>query len=155
MYEAIAKGYDELYEEEQLKKLAMVKEYIEGKVLDLGAGTGIVAKNIPNVTSLEPCKEMLDFAPEPKVLAKAEEIPFEANTFDTIISLTALHHCNIDKVIAEIKRLEPKVLLLTILKKSKKAKDILEKLNQAFDMKVLEEDKDYILIKKFQRKNPY
>tara|TARA_Y100000310_G_C20673323_1_gene811476 strand:+ start:495 stop:962 length:468 start_codon:yes stop_codon:yes gene_type:complete len=155
MYEAIAEGYDELYGDEQLKKLAIVKPYIEGKVLDLGAGTGIVAKHISNVTSLEPCKEMLDLAPQPKVLGKAENIPFQANTFDTIISLTVLHHCDIDKVILEIQRLNPKVLLLTILKKSKHAKEIIDKLNKSFDMKVLEEEKDYILIKKFQRKNPY
>ncbi|MDP3918795.1 MAG: class I SAM-dependent methyltransferase [Nanoarchaeota archaeon] len=152
MYEELAKGYDELYGQEQLDKLELVKPYLQGRILDLGAGTGIVAKQIPNVTSLEPCKEMLDQAPEPKVLASAESIPFKEGDFDTIVSLTALHHCDIDKVIKEIQRLNPKHLALTILKKSSKCQEIVNKLQENFKMKIIEEKKDIILVKNFQRK---
>jgi len=147
MYEYIAKGYEELHGEEQLKKLRIVKPYLHGKILDLGAGTGIVAKHIPNVTSLEPCEEMLALAPEPKVLAKAEDVPFREGEFETIVSLTALHHCDIDKVINEIKRLKPKYLALTVLKKSKRCKEIVEKLKDNFELKEIEEEKDIILVK--------
>jgi ubiquinone/menaquinone biosynthesis C-methylase UbiE len=146
MYDEIAKGYDELYGEEQLRKLSLVRKYIHGKVLDLGAGTGIIAKEIDNVTSLEPCKEMLNFAPEPKVLGKAEEIPFEEGEFETIISFTALHHCDIDKVISELKRMKAKTLVLTILKKSKKREELVRKLKEAFDMTEIDEGKDIILV---------
>ena len=146
MYEKLAKGYDELYKEEQLKKLSLVRKYIHGKVLDLGAGTGIIAKEIDNVTSLEPCKEMLKFAPEPKVLGEAEEIPFEKREFDTIVSFTALHHCDIGKVISELKRMKAKTLVLTILKKSKKREEIVRKLKEAFDMAEIDEGKDIILV---------
>ena len=146
MYDEIAKGYDELYGEEQLRKLSLVRKYIHGKVLDLGAGTGIIAKEIDNVTSLEPCKEMLNFAPEPKVLGKAEEIPFEEGEFETIISFTALHHCDIDKVISELKWMKAKTLVLTILKKSKKREELVRKLKEAFDMTEIDEGKDIILV---------
>ncbi|MBT3324571.1 methyltransferase domain-containing protein [archaeon] len=146
MYEELSKGYDELYGAEQLKKIEIIKPYLKGKILDLGAGTGILAKHFPNVTSLEPCKEMLDQAPEPKVLAKAEEIPFEDNSFDTIVSLTALHHCDIDKVISEIKRLNPKHLALTLLKKSKNCKSFTKKLHENFKLKEIDEGKDLIFI---------
>ncbi|MBL7051676.1 MAG: methyltransferase domain-containing protein [Nanoarchaeota archaeon] len=146
MYEELSKGYDELYGAEQLKKIEIIKPYLKGKILDLGAGTGILAKHFPNVTSLEPCKEMLDQAPEPKVLANAEEIPFKENYFDTIVSLTALHHCDIDKVISEIKRLNPKNLILTLLKKSKNCKPFSIKLNENFKLKEIEEEKDLIFI---------
>ena len=148
MYEELSKGYDELYGAEQLKKIEIIKPYLNGKILDLGAGTGILAKHFPNVTSLEPCKEMLAQAPEPKVLAKAEEIPFKENSFDTIVSLTALHHCDIDKVISEIKRLKPKYLALTILKKSKNSKDFTKKLMNNFNLEKIEEEKDLILVGK-------
>ncbi len=148
MYKELSKGYDELYGAEQLKKIEIIKPYLKGKILDLGAGTGILAKHFPNVTSLEPCKEMLDQAPEPKVLAKAEEIPFKENSFNTIVSLTALHHCDIDKVISEIKRLNPKYLVLTLLKKSKNCKNFTKKLKENFNLKQIEEEKDLILIGK-------
>ena len=147
MYDYIAPGYDELYGEEQLKKLKIIAPIIKGKVLDLGAGTGIVAKNFPNVTSLDPSEDMLKFAPEPKTVGSAETIPFSARSFDTIVSLTALHHCDIDQVIKELKRMQPKNMGFSILKKSKKCKEIVDKLQKEFDMKLIEEEKDIILIK--------
>jgi ubiquinone/menaquinone biosynthesis C-methylase UbiE len=150
MYEYIAKGYDELYAEEQLEKLELIAPIIKGRVLDLGAGTGIVAKHFAHVTSLDPCKEMLDLAPQPKVVASAEKIPFKKGDFDTIVSLTALHHTDIDKVIAEIKRLDPDNLGFSILKKSKKCLEIVKKLKAAFDLKEINEKKDIILIKNIE-----
>ena len=145
MYEELSKGYDELYGEEQLKKLEKIKHLLKGRILDIGAGTGIVAKHFKNVVSLDPCKEMLDKAPGKKVLGKAEELPFKEGEFDTIVSLTALHHTEIDKVISEIKRLKPKNIILTILKKSIKCEDIVKKLKKEFKMKEIEEEKDIIL----------
>jgi ubiquinone/menaquinone biosynthesis C-methylase UbiE len=150
-YDTIAPGYDELYEKEQLHKLQYISHIIKGKVLDIGAGTGIVAKKFPNVTSLDPSAGMLQFAPEPKVVAKAESIPFKRDEFDTIVSLTALHHTDIDQVIKEMQRLNPKNIGITILKKSKKCEEIIAKLQKAFNMKILEEEKDIILIKECKR----
>ena len=42
-YSSIAKGYDELHKEEQLKKLQIIAKHIKpkGLLLDIGAGTGI------------------------------------------------------------------------------------------------------------------
>jgi len=147
MYEVLAQGYDELYGEEQEKKLHMLAPIIQGRVLDLGAGTGIVARHFPNVVSLDPSAEMLAHAPGVKVVAKAEQIPFSPRTFDTIVSLTALHHCDIDNVIAEIKRLQPKNIGLTVLKKSPRCEEIVNKLQAAFAMEIIDEEKDIILIK--------
>ena len=147
MYDTIAPGYDELYLEEQEKKLKIIAPIIRGRVLDIGAGTGIVAKHFPNVTSLDPSKEMLAYAPGKTVLGKAESIPFPKHSFDTIVSLTALHHCDIDKVIVELKRLDAKNLGFSILRKSKKCEEIVAKLQKTFAMKRIDEEKDVILIK--------
>ena len=145
MYEELSKGYDELYGEEQLKKLNKIKHLLKGRILDIGAGTGIVARHFKNVVSLDPCKEMLDKAPGKKVIGKAEKLPFKEGEFDTIVSLTALHHTDIDKVISEIKRLKPNNIVLTILKRSAKCEEIVKKIKKEFKMNEIEEEKDIIL----------
>ena len=44
-YDKIAKGYNELHAEEQKKKLAIIKKYIQPEksdlLLDVGCGTGV------------------------------------------------------------------------------------------------------------------
>ena len=147
MYNEIAEGYDELYGEEQEKKLEKIKFVIKGRVLDIGAGTGIVARHFPNVVSLDPSKELLSKAPGETVVGKAEDLPFEKGEFDTIVSLTALHHCDIDQVIKELKRLDAPNMAFTIMKRSQKCEEIVEKLKEAFDMEVIEDEKDIILVK--------
>ncbi len=150
MYKQIANGYDELYGKEQEEKLKKIAYVLKGRILDIGAGTGIVARHFKNVTSIDPCKEMLNQAPGKKVIASAEKIPFNEGDFDTIVSLTALHHTDIDKVIKEIKRLKPKNIAFTILKRSSKCKEIVRKLKKEFEMKEIEEEKDIILIKEIK-----
>jgi len=145
MYEELSKGYDELYGEEQLKKLNKIKHLLRGRILDIGAGTGIVARHFKKVVSLDPCREMLDKALGKKVIGKAEKLPFKEGEFDTIVSLTALHHTDIDKVISEIKRLKPNNIVLTILKRSAKCEEIVKKIKKEFKMNEIEEEKDIIL----------
>lgn len=147
MYDTLASGYDELYGEEQKKKLDKIAFVLKGRILDIGAGTGIVARHFLHVVSLEPCLEMLKHAQGEKVLGVAEHLPFQAHCFDTIVSLTALHHTDIDQVILELKRLDAKNMALSILKKSKKSKEMTLKLQKAFSMEIIEEEKDILLIK--------
>ncbi|MDP3728747.1 MAG: class I SAM-dependent methyltransferase [bacterium] len=147
MYDSLAKGYDELYGEEQEKKLQKIAPFLKGRILDIGAGTGIVAKHFPNVVSLDPSLEMLKHASGMKVLGEAEHLPFKAGSFDTIVSLTALHHTNIPKVIKELKRMKAPLMVLSILTKSKKCTLIISSLRKTFEkIKIIEEEKDMILI---------
>jgi len=149
MYDEIAKGYDELYYQEQLDKLNIIRQHFhfKGKILDIGAGTGIISRNYKNVISLDPSENMLKYAKGKTVIAKAEYLPFPDKSFDTIVSLTALHHCNIDQAIKEIKRVSKQEnYAFTILKKSKHCKDIVTKLKQNFKLKEIEEKKDIILV---------
>lgn len=150
-YNKISKGYNELYKEEQLKKIKIIKKYIKpkGLLLDIGAGTGISTKAFTKKAlciALDPSKEMLKKYPGLKVVGKAENLPFKDNTFDIIISVTALHHANPEKAISEIKRVaKPNAqIAISILKKSKRLPGI-KKLLKNF--KEIEEEKDIILIK--------
>lgn len=151
-YSTIAKGYNALHKEEQLKKLKLLSKYFKpkGKMLDIGAGTGISTSFFKNVEAiaLDPSKEMLKQYKGKKVVADAEHIPFPNNTFDSIISITALHHVkNVDKTAAEIKRVakDNAIFAFTILKKAKNAEKLRKKLKKTFKLKEIEEQKDYIL----------
>ncbi len=147
MYDTLAKGYEELYGEEQEKKLEKVAYAIKGRILDIGAGTGIVARRYSNVVSLEPSLEMLKQAKGMCVLGFAENLPFKQRSFDTIVSLTALHHTDISQVITEIKKLQAKNFVFTILKKSAHCEEIVSQLQKAFNLEIIEEEKDFLLVK--------
>lgn len=149
-YNEIAKGYNLLYEEEQRKKLDIIRNNLnpKGRILDIGAGTGISAKYFKNIVLLDPSKEMLKRAKGKTVVGKAEEIPFPAKTFDAIISITSLHHTKIKKAIKEIKRVSKKdcQYAFSLLKRAKNYQLIKQELNKNFNLKEIEEEKDIILI---------
>ncbi len=128
-YDAISQGYDELYGKEQIEKAREILKYItpKGLLLDIGAGTGISTELFKDKTTcilLEPSFNMLKKAKGLCVLGFAENLPFKDKTFDTVISITSLHHADIKKSLREIKRVSKKdaQIAFTILKKSKYSK---------------------------------
>lgn len=148
-YDAIARGYNELHKEEQLRKLAIIRKYLKpkGRLLDIGAGTGISTE--PFLKScecyaLDPSAEMLKQSKaRHNIVGSAEKLPFPDKFFDVVISLTALHLTDLKKAMAEIRRVakDNAQIALTFLKKSKnKPKSI-----KGFIK--IEEEKDIIFIK--------
>ncbi|MEA3378627.1 MAG: class I SAM-dependent methyltransferase [Nanoarchaeota archaeon] len=151
-YSEIVPSYDELYGEEQLKKLDVIAQYIdpEPPLLDIGAGTGISTRffNVEAV-ALDPSEKMLKKYKGKSVVGNAENIPFPDNSFNTIISVTSLHHVkNLDLAIREIKRVaKPKCkFAFTILKKAKNFCQLKTKLLKAFNLLQVDEEKDLILV---------
>ena len=150
MYNEIAQGYDRLYKEEQLDKLKVISKYFKPKslMLDLGCGTGI-AMDYFDVDSvgIDPSLELLKLGKGKRVCCNAEQLPFKDDSFNSLISLTAVHHMNIDLMIKEGKRVCKGDVCFTVLKKSKNAQEIVDKLVAAFDLRIIEEKKDFILVK--------
>lgn len=150
-YSTISKGYNELYKEEQLKKLNLIKQYLKVKptdnLLDIGAGTGISTNFFDcNVIGVEPCKELL-IQGKNIIEGKAEALPFKDKFFDIILSLTSIHHFNLKLSIKEIKRVaKPNAkIIISILKKANKFNEIKKELLHNFKLKKeLEEEKDFI-----------
>lgn len=91
------------------------KEKKKYNILDLGAGTGAVAKhvlenyqNVLNITALDCCLPMLKKVNQSQIKiveANAEEIPFENHSFDIIVSRQCLHYVdNLDLALKEVRR---------------------------------------------------
>lgn len=71
------------------------------RILDVGGGTGALAKRLhealrADVTVLDPTPEMLRYVPAEGpvrcVLGNAENMPFEDDSFDVVITTDAFHH---------------------------------------------------------------
>ena len=149
-YKELAKNYNELHKKEQTKKAKLIIKLLnikKEKVLDVGCGTALYSKLFKNYTGIDNCKEMLKQSKANVKYAQAENIPFKDKSFDTVISITSIHNFkNLKKAIKEIKRVAKKKIAISILKKSKKLKEI-EKLLK--DFKKTEEEKDIIFTQTF------
>lgn len=150
-YNYIARGYNELYGEEQLNKLMEIKNHIkiskDTKILDLGCGTGISSSFDCFVVGVDPSTKLLGQNINPmRVLGAAESLPFKNNKFEFVISMTAIHNfSNIRKSINEIKRVGKRNFVITVLKKSGRLGFIRKLIMENFKMeKIVEEDKDLI-----------
>ncbi|HIH31119.1 TPA: class I SAM-dependent methyltransferase [Candidatus Woesearchaeota archaeon] len=162
-YDSIASGYDELHEEEQLKKLALIKKAIDEdkrladfknpkRLLDVGCGSGISTRffQAKNRTGIDPSKELIKIAKknDPKgkyIISDAETMPFNKKEFDIVISLTAIQSfSNISKALKKIHESGDR-FILTFLKKSLKRKVIENLVEKEFQIiKKIEEYRDMI-----------
>ena len=155
-YSIISKGHDELYKEEQLKKLGIIRENLEIEqdllLLDIGSGTGISSSFFNCKTiALDNNLDMLKKYSGLKINAAAEFLPFKSKIFDIILSVTAIQNFNdMESSIKEIKRIsrENSQIIITCLKKSKKLNKIREIMNKNFVFREIEEEKDIIFLVK-------
>ena len=155
-YSTISSSYNKLYEEEQLKKLNLIKQSIEIKnnslLLDIGSGTGISSSFFNCKTiALDNNLDMLKKYSGLKINAAAEFLPFKSKIFDIILSVTAIQNFNdIKSSIKEIKRVskDNSQIIITCLKKSKKLDKVKEIMNKNFIFKEIEEEKDIIFLVK-------
>ena len=155
-YDSIAEGYEELHKEEQLKKIAIIKQHFspspKERLLDVGCGSGITTGPWGcQRYGIDPSRELIRKAVAKDkgikyLIAAAENIPFPNGFFDHVISITAIQNFDdIEKGLQEIKRVGKYSFVLTFLKKSKK-KEMIEKLiKKHFTIsKIIEEEKDMV-----------
>ncbi len=126
-YDAIAKGYDELYGEEQKRKyftgLIMLKP--NSKVLDVGCGTALLLESLPRGTyylGIDSSKGMLYVAKERAkgrtadlILADAQMLPLRSHSFKTCYSFTVLQNVeNKRRALREIARVCRKAIVSSL-----------------------------------------
>jgi len=155
-YNSISESYNELHREEQLSKIRLIKDNLKIKnqdlLLDVGCGTGIFAEEFNCIKiGIDPSIEMLKQGKNAfYIQACAENLPFKDNSFDFVISVTAIHNFkNLRKGLEEIKRISKKDVALSILKRSSKLDEIKNNIKGLFKIiKIIDEDKDLIFFAK-------
>ena len=156
-YNIIAGSYDELYRQEQQEKVNLVKKHLdikpENKLLDVGCGSAFYLDDFNcDCTGIDPSEKMLELY-EGKcnlMVGEAENIPFQFEDFDVVISFTAIQNFkNIKKGLEEIKRVGKDLFALTFIKRNELAEAIKKFIYEIFfefESEEIEHDKDYILI---------
>jgi ubiquinone/menaquinone biosynthesis C-methylase UbiE len=150
-YDNIASGYNELHGEEQLRKYTIIRQHLQlppyARVLDVGAGTGIGNQIIPSV-GIDPAAKLIEQHPNKESrVGDAEQLPYPDKSFDAAISVTALHHTDYRKALAEMRRVSRGQLAISLLRKSSTTKEIASYFEQKYGPCIrVEEEKDVILI---------
>jgi len=153
---SISRSYNKLYREEQLNKIRIIKNNLKLKkqdfLMDVGCGTGIFAEEFNCVkVGVDPAINLLNQGKNALYIqAYAENLPFKDNSFDVVISVTAIHNFkNIKRGLEEIKRVSRKNVVLSILKKSAKINEIKDNIQKLFKItKTIEENQDIIFFAK-------
>ena len=158
-YDTIAESYNELYKEEQQEKVNLVKKHIdikpEFKLLDVGCGNAFYLDEFNcECVGIDPSVKLLEqYNGKNEVFqGEAENIPFQIEEFDVVVSFTAIQNfTNIKKGLEEIKRVGKDLFALTFIKKSVNAettKVLVKKVFSEFNIQEIEHEKDVILILK-------
>ena len=158
-YDTIADSYDELYKEEQQEKVDIVKQYLdikpEYKLLDVGCGNAFYLDDFDcECVGIDPSEKLLaQYNGKHKLFqGEAENIPFQIQEFDVVVSFTAIQNfSNIKKGLQEMKRVGKNLFALTFIKKSVNAettKVLVKNVFSEFNIQEIKHDKDVILILK-------
>ncbi len=129
-YNKLSSVYEKLYRDEQLRKIQRIIGFIpKGKILDIGAGTGIVEEFLNgDIYLFDISEKMLEIARKKfgnrfkYFVGNAKKLPFQDNFFDAVISISVLQDIleeDIFDVLSEIIRVlkEGGIVILTFIKK--------------------------------------
>lgn len=163
-YNGIAKGYSNLYKEEQIKKINTILKYLpfKGNVLDLGCGDGVLndyldLKSI-KLFSFDLSIELLKLNSNietQKFQGDAQDLSiFKNGYFDNVLSFSVLQDIvnpilAINEVIRVLKN--KGMFIVSILKFGKNCEIISKYLEQKFKLiEKIEEEKDIIFVLKLE-----
>lgn len=112
-YDATAARYDERHNNARTKYMrnleaSVIKNFAEGKILDIGCGTGQHLKyaNVGLDISAEMLREAKKKGHDLLVQARAEELPFRDSSFGTALCIfTVLNFCDYGKAAKEMHRI--------------------------------------------------
>ena len=160
-YNTIARGYDELYGNEQIAKLMFAVSkglnFLGKKVIDVGCGSGIITEKIlemeaREVVGIDISEELIKIAKRRVkdakfIVADALKIPFENKYFDLCVSFTVMQDIPKErwkKFVDECIRVAREAWI-TVLKRNKSVEEIISIIQRVPD-EIWEEEKDYVIV---------
>lgn len=151
-YDELARGYDELHREEQVRKLRIIQHELpiaeEDAVLDVGCGTGVSAILPGTITGIDPAEKLARQAPFKAIVGRAEELPFPDGSFDVIVCVTAIHHVDdVPRALREMARVGKDRFGFSVLKRAARFAEIERAICGQFSVvKTIDEGTDVIFI---------
>ncbi len=157
-YDGIAKGYGNLYHEEQKKKISLIKGFLpaRGNLLDLGSGDGILneflGENV-DVVSFDLSFNLLrENSNKNKVCGSILNLPFKDESFDFVCSFTVFQDLpDIEKAVLNVKRVlkYDGKFVISFLKVSSSSGLMASLVEREFEiLEKFEEKKDFIFVLK-------
>ena len=152
-YNQISKGYGELHGDEQLRKAKIIASRLElkkdDKLLDVGCGSGLYLDLFKcKVAGVDPSEALVkQYKDKHKLMVgRAEKLAFPDNSFDVVVSITAIHNFeDIEKGLKEIRRVGKNKFAFSVLKRSNKTGLIEKLINELFAVnEIIIENKDLI-----------
>jgi len=158
-YDGIAKGYKELYHNEQKQKILHIISYLpkNGRILDLGSGDGVFNEFVSSkvdLISVDLSFELLKLNNNfnNRINASILKLPFKSNYFEFIVSFSVLQDLpDVETGVCEIYRVLKKdgILIVSFLHMSLKSQNLLNLIEERFELiEKIKEEKDWILVVK-------
>ena len=157
-YDGIAKGYLELYHDEQIKKIKNIVNYLpkNGMILDLGCADGVINQFISNevkLISVDLSFELLKLNTNNlKLNASILHLPLKSEKFDFVVSFTVFQDLPSIKIsVEEVYRImkNDAILIISFLHMSSKVDELIYHLEKNFKLlDKIKETKDHILVLK-------
>lgn len=149
-YDDIATGYDALYGDEQKEKLLAAKKNLifeiqkSDNLLDVGCGTGLSTDFWNDefgcdTTGIDPAQKLIEQNKNKKsklIQGFAEKLPFEDNSFDIVVSFSAIQNfSDVKKGLEEIKRVGNQKFILSVMCKGQNYPHIHTLIQEIFGIK--------------------
>lgn len=151
-YDSLARGYSDLYGEEQRRKVDLIRKHLcvlsSDLLLDVGCGSGISSKFPCASIGIDPSLELLRQGQGNVVYiwGVGEHLPFHDASFDIVLCVSALQNfSHISLGLLEMKRVCHRDFVLSLNKKSSSHLNSVRMMKQFFVIeKKIEEEKDII-----------
>lgn len=158
-YNKLSSVYEKLYREEQIKKIKRIIKYIpEGKILDVGAGTGILEEFLDREFYLIDISEKMIEIARKKFKEKykyfvmnAKRLPFKNEFFDGVISISMLQDVKIEDIEVFVEEMERVLkssgfLIVTFLNKREFINKFLSSIRRVIRIETFEDGKEFYFV---------